>query len=134
MDFILPESENLKIEYFGHLFDITSECYKMFWFQVILEKILAGQTSASYEEIIDEMITDAWYMVAEYHLNLGPRDTLEKAVNHIYTTAGMLPTVKKQDILNWLKQCEDPTVIKYKRDLTLNVPYRLQAPFFDYIK
>ena len=31
----------------------------MFWFKVIVEKILAGQTSASYEEIIDEMITDA---------------------------------------------------------------------------
>ena len=55
MDFVLPESDGLRIEYFGHLFDNTSECYKMFWFQVIVEKILAGQTSASYEEIIDEM-------------------------------------------------------------------------------
>ena len=83
MDYILPESDGLRIEYFGHLFDNTSECYKMFWFQVIVEKILAGQTSASYEEIIDEMITDAWYMVAEYHLNLGPRDNLEFAVNRL---------------------------------------------------
>ena len=47
MDIKLPESEDLRIEYFGHLFDNTSECYKMFWFQVIVEKILAGQTSAS---------------------------------------------------------------------------------------
>jgi len=50
MDFILPESDGLKIEYFGHLFDNTSECYKMFWFQVIVEKILSGETSATYEE------------------------------------------------------------------------------------
>ena len=79
----VPESEGLRIEYFGHLFDNTSECYKMFWFQVIVEKILAGKSSASYEEITDEMVTDAWYMVAEYHLNLGPRDNLEFAVNRL---------------------------------------------------
>ena len=48
MDFILPESDGLRIEYFGHLFDNTSWCYKMFWFRVIVEKILAGQTSASF--------------------------------------------------------------------------------------
>lgn len=77
MDFTLPGSGGLQIEYFSHLFDNTSECYKMFWFQVIVKKILAGQTSASYGEIIDEMIADAWYMVAEYHLNLGLRDNLE---------------------------------------------------------
>jgi|GEM_PF-5086965 len=60
----------------------------MFWFQVIIEKILAGQTSVSYEEIIDEMISDAWYMVAEYHLNLGPRDNLEFAVNRRVEISG----------------------------------------------
>ncbi len=39
MDFTLPESEGLRIEYFGHLFDNTSECYKMFWFQAIGDSI-----------------------------------------------------------------------------------------------
>ena len=29
------------------------------------------------------MIVNAWYMVTEYHLNLGPRDTLEKVVMYI---------------------------------------------------
>ncbi len=58
MDFKLPESNDLEIQYFGHLFDNTSECYKMFWFQVIVEKILAGQTSATFEEIIWDEETD----------------------------------------------------------------------------
>lgn len=70
-------------------------------------------------------------MVTEYHLNLGPRDTLEKAVNYISSNTDMLPNVKQQEILDWLKANKDPTVIKYKRDLTLNVPFRLQAPFLD---
>ena len=132
MDFILPESENLKIEYFGHLFDITSECYKMFWFQVILEKILAGQTSASYEEIIDEMITDAWYMVAEYHLNLGPRDNLEFAVNRLVEISGLKASEDKLVLLEYIRKCRDPEVMRYKRILTDNVPYRLQAPFLGF--
>lgn len=29
------------------------------------------------------MIAEAWYMVTEYHLNLGPRDTLENLVDLI---------------------------------------------------
>ena len=129
MDFILPESDGLKIEYFGHLFDNTSECYKMFWFQVIVEKILAGQTSASYEEIIDEMITDAWYMVAEYHLNLGPRDNLEFAVNRLVEISRFKASEDKAVLLEYIRNCRDPEVLKYKKILIENVPYRLQSPF-----
>ena len=131
MDFILPESDGLRIEYFGHLFDNTSECYKMFWFQVIVEKILAGQTSASYEEIIDEMITDAWYMVAEYHLNLGPRDNLEFAVNRLVAISEFKASEEKSVLLAYIRNCKDPEVLRYKKILTENVPYRLQAPFLD---
>ena len=131
MGFVLPESDGLRIEYFGHLFDNTSECYKMFWFQVIVEKILAGQTSASYEEIIDEMITDAWYMVAEYHLNLGPRDNLEFAVNRLVEISGFKASEDKAVLLEYIRNCRDPEVLRYKKILTTNVPYRLQAPFLD---
>ena len=127
----LPYSDNLNIPALSRLFDNKSECYKLFWFQAILGKVCAGEADILYEDLIDEMIADAWYMVTEYHLNLGPRDTLEKVVDHIYRTTGMLPSIKKQDILNWLKRCEDPVVVKCKRDLTLNVPYRLQTPFFE---
>lgn len=127
----LPYSDQLNIAALSRLFDNKAECYKLFWFQAILEKVCSGETDILYEDLINEMIADAWYMVTEYHLNLGPRDTLEKVIKHIYTSTGMLPSVKKQDILNWLEQCEDPAVTKYKRDLTLNVPYRLQAPFFE---
>ena len=132
MDFILPESEGVRIEYFGHLFDNTSECYKMFWFQVIVEKILAGQTSATYEEIIDEMITDAWYMVAEYHLNLGPRDNLEFAVNRLVEISGFKASEEKPVLLDYIRNCRDPEVLRYKNTLTQNVPYRLQSPFLDW--
>lgn len=126
----LPKSDQLNIASLSRLFDNKSECYKLFWFQAILTYVCKGESEIRFEDLIDEMIADAWYMVTEYHLNLGPRDTLEKVVNYISENTGMLPAEKKQVILNWLKKCQDSTVNKYKRDLTLNVPFRLQAPFF----
>ena len=127
----LPKSEQLNIASLSRLFDNKSECYKLFWFQAILNHVCNGQQEISFEELIDDMIANAWYMVTEYHLNLGPRDTLEKVVNYISSTISFLPAVKQQELLDWLRTCTDSTVIKYKRDLTLNVPFRLQAPFLD---
>lgn len=126
-----PESDQLNIAGLSQLFKNKSECYKLFWFQAILDHVCQGQQEIRFEELIDDMIANAWYMVTEYHLNLGPRDTLEKAVNYIASITNMLPNVKRQEILDWLQSCTDPAVTKYKRDLTLNVPFRLQAPFLN---
>lgn len=63
----LPLSDTLNISGFSSLFDNKSECYKLFWFQAMARKIKEGEKILSFETLIDEMITDAWYMVAEYH-------------------------------------------------------------------
>ena len=129
-----PSSPQLNIASFSRLFDNKSECYKLFWFQAILSYVCKGRQTVSYEELIDEMIADAWYMVTEYHLNLGPNDTLEKAVDYIAAATGMIPSTKKQDILKWLETCTDQSVADFKRKLSLNVPYRLQAPLLNGMK
>lgn len=101
----LPYSDQLEIRYLNHLFDNTSQCYKFFWFQAILTKVNEGKTSFTFEELVDEMIADAWYMVSEYHLNLGPRDNLETIVKHIHKMTGMKPSEKKSEILKYLLEC-----------------------------
>lgn len=130
----LPYAQNLEIQYLSRLFDNTSECYKFFWFQAILTKVLEGKETITYEELIDEMIADAWYMVTEYHLNLGPNDTLERLVNYLQEITQMKSSEKKETILNFLKNCTDREVNTKKRTLTKNVPYRLQAPFMEKVK
>ena len=126
----LPYSDELNIEYLGRLFDNTSECYKFFWFKAIVAKITEGKTELTYEELVDEMIADAWYMVTEYHLNLGPKDTLESVVNLIKQKYPELKSCeKKSAILDLLRATDDREIIAKKRTLTYNVPYRLQAPF-----
>lgn len=130
----LPYEEELEIQYLSRLFDNTSECYKFFWFQAILTKVLEGQDVMTYEELINEMIVNAWYMVTEYHLNLGPRDTLELLVHMVYEISALKPCEKKEVILEYLKNCRDREVLQKKRALTYNVPYRLQAPFMENMK
>ena len=130
----LPYSEELEIQYLSRLFDNTSECYKFFWFQAIVTKLLEGKMEISYNELIDEMVADAWYMVTEYHLNLGPKDNLEALVKYIRQISGMKSSEKKSVILDYLKKCEDKEVMRMKRVLILNVPYRLQAPFMHSFK
>ena len=130
----LPYSDELEIQYLSRLFDNTSECYKFFWFQAIVTKLLEGKTEITYNELVDEMIADAWYMVTEYHLNLGPKDNLEALVKYIRETSGMKSSEKKSVILDYLEECEDKEVMRMKRVLILNVPYRLQAPFMHSLK
>ena len=68
----LPYSEELNIGYLSRLFDNTTNCYKFFWFQAILSKLDSEHSRFTFDELINEMIADAWYMVTEYHLRLGP--------------------------------------------------------------
>lgn len=132
----LPYDEQLNIEKLGRLFDNKSECYKLFWFKAILQKVTKeGKVILSYEELVDEMIADAWYMVTEFRLNLGPKDTLEAVVDLIKQKH---PEIKncapKKEILAFLKNTEDREINEKKRTLTYNVPYRLQSPFLNEIK
>lgn len=125
----LPYADELEIQYLNRLFDKTSECYKFFWFQAIIAKVLEGKDVITYEELINEMIADAWYIVTEYHLNMGPKDTLERLIHYISSISNMKSSEKKEIILQYLKNCDDKEVMRKKRVLTYQVPYRLQAPF-----
>ena len=130
----LPHSDILDIAHFSRLFDNKSECYKLFWFQAIARKIKEGQKIITFEALINEMIADAWYMVLEYRLNLGPNDALERVVHRLGEISNMKSCEKKEVILEYLEACNDKEVIAMKRTLSQNVPYRLQAPFMESMK
>ena len=132
----LPYSEELNIGYLSRLFDNTTNCYKFFWFQAILRKLDGVHCRFTFDELINEMIADAWYMVTEYHLRLGPlgiTDNLEEVVKYIYRNYGFMSSEKREKIIEFLQTRDDKRITKYKSDLTLNVPYRLQVPFYDEI-
>ena len=132
----LPYSEELNIGYLSQIFKNTTNCYKFFWFQSILRKLDGIHYRFTYDELINEMIADAWYMVTEYHLRLGPlgiTDNLEEVVRYIHENYGFPSSEKREKLLKFLQKVDDKKIQKYKVDLTLNVPYRLQVPFYDEI-
>ncbi len=89
----------------------------------------------TYEELIDKMIADAWYMVTEYHLSLGPKDTLQAVIERMNSKNPELKSsAKEAEIIDYLADSDDKEIISKKRTLTYNVPYRLQAPFLSEIK
>ncbi len=130
----LPVSEKIDTRKLGRLFDNMSESYKLFWFQAIIDLAHAGRSILSYDDLINEMIASGWYMVSEYKLNLGPSDTMEKMILLAYERFGIKSSENRMKIIEAVKNSTDPELLKMKRILTLNVPYRLQAPFLDDIK
>lgn len=129
----LPISEKLNIGYLSQLFEHTTNCYKFFWFQAILNKLNKEKTRFTYDELINEMIADAWYMVTEYHLHLGPnntKDNLEEVVKYISDKEKIPSFEKREKIITYLETVQDKKIISYKKQLIKNVPYRLQKPFY----
>lgn len=124
---ILPESKELNIAGLSGVFESKSNSYKLFWFSAIMNKVKEGRKEFSFEELVDEMIADAWYMVSEYHLNLGPKDYIEEAVKCISNATGMKSSEKRENVLKFLKDTDDEDLLFCKKTLIQNVPYRLQS-------
>lgn len=113
-----------------HIFDHTTECYKLFWFKAILMKVEEGLSSFTYEEIVDDMISQAWYMVSEYHLSLGPSDTLERLIKNLQPLSGLKTSEEKKNLLSYLEKSRDGSLRKEKMRLIRFVPYCILSPFF----
>lgn len=130
----LPIFQGLNTKYLQRLFDNMSECYKPFWFQAIIDKVVEGRQILTFDELINDMIANAWYMVMEYKLNLGPADNVEFAVQAAQRATGLKSSEKKEKIISALEASTNRELRQRKNTLTLNVPFRLQAPFLSGIK
>lgn len=65
----------------------------------------------AFSEIIDEMISNAWYSVLEFHIHLsgiwgeeGIKDNLERAVVKLRDLSGLEANASKVEIKNAIKQ------------------------------
>ena len=126
MDQTFPSDNRLKINELSRIFDKKTESYKLFWFGSLLSNILNGKTIISFNELINDMIATAWYMVSEYHLNLGPSDTMEKLILSLDGITPLKPSDSKDNIISYLN-CNDNFILEKKKMLINEVPYRLQS-------
>ena len=126
---------------FAKMLDDTSQCYKFYWLEAITHLILSDDREYSFDEIIDEMIVNAWYTVTMYHLHLETYQNkqkvqsswLEVIINKITENSVIEPGASREDIIKAIK--ENNKIIKDDKDaLAVYVPYRLLSSFIPEMK
>lgn len=138
-DLLIDEKyyNTLDIEGFSRMMKDPSFCYKFYWLEAIVQLISEDKTQATYEEIINEMIINAWYSVLEFHLHLSGlfgegviKDNLEKAVVRLWNLSNLSNNASKVQIKNKLVEyAGDKELRGYKMELTKNVPYKALSGF-----
>lgn len=127
----------LDIEGFSKMMNSPSYCYKFYWLEAIVQLISANKTEATYDEIINKMISNAWYSVLEYHIHLSGiygkdiiKDNLERAVLRLQELSQLANNASDIEIINKLHEfLEDKELRFYKKELTKNVPYKALSGF-----
>lgn len=125
----------LNVESFIHMLDDTTECYKFYWLDALLELFSRGNSEILFDDLINKMIADAWYSVVEYHLHLGPKNangkimnSLERAVIKLAKLSNLPHDADEQSIIEAIKYYSKG-ISDEKKQLTLNVPYRILSSF-----
>lgn len=126
----------LDIEGFSQMMKDPSYCYKFYWLEAIVNLISADIMETTFDEIIDEMIANAWYSVREFHIHLSGmqsdgnvRDGLERVIIDLSKLSQLPANASKVEIKNEIKKY-NTDLKKYKEQLTNMVPYRALAGFF----
>ena len=127
----------LDIEGFSKMMNSPSYCYKFYWLEAIVQLISANKTEATYDEIINKMISNAWYPVLEYHIHLSGiygeniiKDNLERTVLRLQGLSQLANNASDIEIMNNLHEfSEDKELRFYKKELTKNVPYKALSGF-----
>lgn len=127
---------SLDIEGFSQMMKDPSYCYKFYWLEAIVDLISENKTETTFDDIIDEMIANAWYSVREFHIHLSGiqsdgnvRDGLERAIIYLSELSRLPANASKVEIKNEIKKY-NVELKKYKEQLTNMVPYRALAGFF----
>lgn len=63
---------NLDVNKFARMLNDPSQCYKFYWLEAIVNLITTTNEDLTFDQIINEMIWEAWHSVTCYHLHLGP--------------------------------------------------------------
>lgn len=131
---------SLDIEGFSHMMKDPSYCYKFYWLEAIVKLISKGVQKTTFDEIINEMICNAWYSVREFHIHLSGvglsengdvivRDGLERAILCLTNLSRLPANASDVEIKNAIKEY-DAELKNSKEQLTNMVPYRALAGFF----
>lgn len=132
-------SNKLDVKKFENLLSNNDQGYKFFWLEAILKLIAQNKVDFCFEDVIDEMILNAWRMVTHYHLRLGhtvngnAENFLEHAIRVLYECSKdeLGNKTPSRDRLMLLIRKYQRELSEDKLHLTDYVPYRLIKPFVE---
>ena len=126
----------LDVNSFALMLKDPAYCYKFYWLEAIVGLISEGVTRTTFDEIIDEMICNAWYSVREFHIHLSGiqgdgqvRDGLERAILKLSELSDLPANASRVEIRNEIRRFREE-LYQAKEQLTHMVPYRALAGFF----
>lgn len=125
----------LDIESFSLMMKDPSYCYKFYWLESLVILISEGVEETTFDTVIDEMISNAWYSVREFHIHLSGiqggavRDGLERAILLLSELSELPANASRTEIKNAIRE-HNAELKSYKEQLTNMVPYRALAGFF----
>ena len=128
-------NSTLDIESFSRMIKDPSYCYKFYWLEALVVLISQGIAESTFDEVIDEMIVNAWYSVREFHIHLSGiqageiRDGLERAVLTLAEVSDLPANASTAEIKNAIAK-HQAELRPFKEQLTHMVPYRALAGFF----
>ena len=126
---------DLDLEGFSSMLNSPSFCYKFYWLEALVKLISEDVTITTLDEVIDEMIANAWYSVVEFHIHLSGmvegkfRDGLENAVTKLKEVSELNSNASKVEIKRAIKEYNND-LKPYKTQLAKMVPYRSLSGFF----
>ena len=120
----------LDIEAFSQMMKDPSYCYKFYWLEAVVHIISEGKNETTFDEIIDEMIANAWYSVREFHIHLSGiqvdglvRDGLERAILQLTELSDLPANASKIEIKNAIR--EHQTDLKKAKEHGVTVSFDL---------
>ena len=127
---------NLDTDKFARMLNDPSQCYKFYWLEAIVNLITITEEDLTFDQIINEMIWEAWHSVTRYHLHLGPtikgksENFLEHAIGIVEKDPLLKQPASKNDVMEAIVR-NDSELRVDKNSLTIYVPYRLLSSFLD---
>lgn len=125
----------LDIEGFERMMKDPTYCYKFYWLEAIVQLISEDKKEATYNEIINEMIANAWYSVLEFHIHLSGiygdgeiKDSLENAVLKLHKLSDLPSNASKVEIKNKIVEF-NIELHREKMTLTQKVPHKALSGF-----
>jgi len=132
----LPKSDRVNVSLLSQIFDNTTTSYKYLYFLSLLDIIRRRQfdtlSPISFQEIVVEMLANAWYPHNYFKLSFGTQDQIANKLESLALEITE-PILKYRDTDKKLlrKAIQAQAVDDIVTFISRYVPFRLIRPFFD---